>query len=53
MASTHAKDSLMSDSHNGNLYTLAGLSELFGAHKAEWLGPRLFDLFSAPAYFPR
>ena len=53
MASTHAKDSMMSDSHNGNSDALVRLSELFGAHKAEWLGPRLFDLFSAPSYFPQ
>ena len=53
MASTHAKDSMMSDSHNENSETLARLSELFGAHKAEWLGPRLFELFSAPSYFPQ
>ena len=43
----------MSDSHNENSETLARLSELFGAHKAEWLGPRLFELFSAPSYFPQ
>ena len=33
--------------------TLARLTELFGAQKAEWLGPRLFELFSEPSYFPR
>ena len=43
----------MSDSHQVNSETLARLSELFGAHKAEWLGPRLFELFSAPSYFPQ
>ena len=43
----------MSDSHSDNAEALARLSELFGAHKAEWLGPRLFDLFSAPSYFPQ
>ena len=52
MASTHAKDSMMSASHNGNSYTLTRLSELFGAHKAEWLGPRLFDLFSGTNLLP-
>ena len=44
---------MISDSHPANLETLTSLSELFGAHKAEWLGPRLFDLFSAPSYFPQ
>ena len=43
----------MSDSHQVNSETVARLSELFGAHKAEWLGPRLFELFSAPSYFPQ
>ena len=43
----------MLDSHQVNSDTLARLSELFGAHKAEWLGPRLFELFSTPSYFPR
>ena len=43
----------MLDSHQMNSDTLARLSELFGAHKAEWLGPRLFELFSTPSYFPR
>ena len=43
----------MSDSHQPNSETLARLSDLFGAHKAEWLGPRLFELFSAPNYFPQ
>ena len=43
----------MSDSRQLNSETLARLSELFGAHKAEWLGPRLFELFSAPNYFPQ
>ena len=43
----------MSDSRQPNAETLARLSELFGAHKAEWLGPRLFELFSAPNYFPQ
>ena len=36
-----------------NSEILARLSELFGAHKAEWLGSRLFELFSAPSYFPQ
>ena len=53
MASPHSKDSMMSDSHEVNSDTLARLSEIFGAHKAEWLGPRLFKLFSEPSYFPR
>ena len=44
---------MMSDKHPANSETLVRLSELFGAHKAEWLGPRLFDLFSAPSYFPQ
>ena len=44
---------MISDSYNENSHTLTRLSELFGAHKAEWLGPRLFDLFSAPSYFPQ
>ena len=52
VASTHAKDRMMSDIHNVNSDTLARLSELFGAHKAEWLGARLFELFSTPSYFP-
>ena len=39
--------------HQANSETLARLSELFGAQKAEWLGPRLFELFSEPSYFPR
>ena len=43
----------MSNSHQVNSDTLARLSELFGAHKAEWLGARLFELFSEPSYFPR
>ena len=43
----------MSNSLQPNSETLADLSELFGAHKAEWLGPRLFELFSAPNYFPQ
>ena len=52
MASTRAKDRMMSDSQHVNSDTLARLSEIFGAHKAEWLGPRLFELFSTPSYFP-
>ena len=44
---------MISDSHPANSETLTRLSELFGAHKAEWLGPRLFELFSAPSYFPQ
>ena len=44
---------MMSNSHQVNSDTLARLSELFGAHKAEWLGARLFELFSEPSYFPR
>ena len=44
---------MISDSHQVNSETLARLSELFGAHKAEWLGSRLFELFSAPCYFPQ
>ena len=44
---------MMSDTQQVNSETLARLSELFGAHKAEWLGPRLFELFSEPSYFPR
>ena len=43
----------MSDLSQPNTEMLARLSELFGAHKAEWLGPRLFELFSAPNYFPQ
>lgn len=27
-------------------------SELFGNYKAEWLGARIFELFTQPAYFP-
>ena len=53
MASTHAKDSMISDSPIENSDTLTLLSNLFGGHKAEWLGPRLFELFSAPTYFPQ
>ena len=53
MAPPHAKDTVTSDSHQANSETLGRLSELFGAHKAEWLGPRLFELFSAPNYFPQ
>ena len=41
------------DRQNDNSDTLTRLSELFGGHKAEWLGARLFDLFSAPNYFPQ
>ena len=44
---------MISDSGQANAEILARLSELFGAHKAEWLGPRLFELFSAPTYFPQ
>ena len=44
---------MTSDRQNENSDTLTRLSDLFGAHKAEWLGPRLFDLFSAPSYFPQ
>ena len=44
---------MTSDSHQVNSETLVRLSELFGAHKAEWLGSRLFELFSAPNYFPQ
>ena len=44
---------MISDLHPTNSETLTRLSELFGAHKAEWLGPRLFELFSAPTYFPQ
>ena len=44
---------MTSDSLQANSETLTRLSELFGAHKAEWLGPRLFELFSAPNYFPQ
>ena len=44
---------MIADSHTPNSETLTRLSELFGAHKAEWLGPRLFELFSAPSYFPQ
>lgn len=43
----------MPDSHEANPVTLARLSELFGAHKAEWLGARLFQLFTEPNYFPQ
>ena len=43
----------MSNDSQPNSETLALLSELFGAHKAEWLGPRLFELFSLPNYFPQ
>ena len=43
----------MSDLSQENSQTLGRLSELFGAQKAEWLGPRLFELFSAPNYFPQ
>ena len=43
----------MPESPQPNSETLARLSELFGAHKAEWLGPRLFELFAAPHYFPQ
>ena len=53
MASSNAKDRMMSDANQVNTETLVRLSELFGAHKAEWLGPRLFELFSAPSYFPQ
>lgn len=42
---------MISDVSSETSQTLASLSELFGAHKAEWLGPRLFELFSAPNYF--
>ena len=44
---------MISESGQANAEMLARLSELFGAHKAEWLGPRLFHLFSAPSYFPQ
>ena len=44
---------MTSDLRPDNSETLTRLSELFGAHKAEWLGPRLFELFSAPSYFPQ
>ena len=44
---------MISDSHQANSEMLARLSEIFGAQKAEWLGPRLFELFSAPSYFPQ
>ncbi len=44
---------MISGSGQANAEILARLSELFGAHKAEWLGPRLFELFSAPSYFPQ
>ena len=44
---------MTSDRQNENSDTLTRLSDLFGAHKAEWLGSRLFDLFSAPSYFPQ
>ena len=53
MAPTHAKDGMTPDRQNDNSDTLTRLSELFGGHKAEWLGARLFDLFSAPNYFPQ
>ena len=43
----------MSDSHEVNSNTLLRLSELFGAHKAEWLGTRLFQFFTEPNYFPQ
>ncbi len=42
----------MPDLSQAQSETLTRMSELFGAHKAEWLGPRLFELFSAPDYFP-
>ena len=41
----------MSEAASSN--SLASLSEVFGAHKAEWLGSRLFDLYEEPIYFPR
>ena len=44
---------MTADLHQADSETLARLSELFGAQKAEWLGPRLFELFSEPSYFPR
>ena len=53
MAPSHAQDSVMPATREPNSETLTLLSELFGAHKAEWLGPRLFHLFSAPNYFPQ
>jgi hypothetical protein len=28
------------------------LGELFGSYRAEWLSERLYELFTAPAYFP-
>ena len=43
----------MPDSHEANPDTMVRLSELFGAHKAEWLGTRLFQLFTEPNYFPQ
>ena len=36
-----------------NSLLLGKLSEVFGAHKAEWLGPMLFNLFAEPSYFPQ
>ena len=38
---------------NARTQSLSRLTEVFGAHKAEWLGPKLFDLFAEPTYFPR
>ena len=32
---------------------IKNLNEVFGAQKAEWLGPLLFDLFEEPSYFTK
>lgn len=51
MAPVVEKDKLMSEQKNSAI--LGKLSEVFGAHKAEWLGPMLFNLFAEPSYFPQ
>jgi hypothetical protein len=41
----------MKESVNSEI--IGKLSQVFGAQKAEWLGPMLFDLFAEPSYFPQ
>ncbi len=36
-----------------NAPILEKLVQVFGAQKAEWLGPLLFELFAEPSYFPQ
>ncbi len=51
MAPIIEKDKRMNEQGNSTIFLK--LSELFGAQKAEWLGPMLFELFAEPSYFPQ